>query len=85
MQDDATPTDTKPSQKRLKRGTPEDADTAQEPERRVRPRETPVGAGAAPTPWRAMSLRSCAPVMASRALSAGGGVGDRCRFRGRGD
>ena len=47
MQDDATPTDTTPSQKRLKRETPEDAGTAQEPERRVRPRETPVGEGAA--------------------------------------
>ena len=44
MQDDATPTDTKTSQKRE---TPEDAATAQEPERRVRPRETPVGAGRA--------------------------------------
>ena len=30
--------------------TPEDADAAQEPERRVRPRETPVGAGAAAAP-----------------------------------
>jgi len=50
MQDDATPTDTTPSQKRE---TPEDADTghtAQEPERRVRPRETPVGKGAAAAP-----------------------------------
>ena len=50
MQDDATPTDTTPSQKRLKRETPEDAGTAQEPERRVRPRETPVGEGAAAAP-----------------------------------
>ena len=47
MQDDATPTDTTPSQKRE---TPEDAGAAQEPERRVRPRETPVGAGAAAAP-----------------------------------
>ena len=47
MQDDATPTDTAPSQKR---DTPEDAGTAQEPERRVRPRETPVGAPAAAAP-----------------------------------
>ena len=47
MQDDATPTDTTPSQKRE---TPEDAGTAQEPERRVRPRETPVGEGAAAAP-----------------------------------
>ena len=30
--------------------TPEDANAAQEPERRVRPRETPVGAGAAAAP-----------------------------------
>ena len=30
--------------------TPEDADAAQEPERRVRPREMPVGAGAAAAP-----------------------------------
>ena len=50
MQDDATTTGTTPSQKRE---TPEDADTghtAQEPERRVRPRETPVGAPAAAAP-----------------------------------
>ena len=44
MQDNATPTDTKPTQKRE---TPEDADTAQGPERRVWPRETPVDAGRA--------------------------------------
>ena len=47
MQDEAKPTDTAPSQKR---DTPEDADTAQEPERRVRPRETPVGPAAAAAP-----------------------------------
>jgi len=44
---DGDATDTARSQKRE---TPEDADTAQEPERRVRPRETPVGAGAAAAP-----------------------------------
>ena len=44
---DGDPTDTARSQKRE---TPEDADTAQEPERRVRPRETPVGAASAAAP-----------------------------------
>ena len=48
MQDEAKPTDTARSP--AKRDTPEDADTAQEPERRVRPRETPVGEGAAAAP-----------------------------------
>ena len=47
MQDDDAKTDSARSQKRE---TPEDADTAQEPERRVRPRETPVGAAAAAAP-----------------------------------
>ena len=44
---DGDATDTARSQKRE---TPEDTDPAQEPERRVRPRETPVGAGAAAAP-----------------------------------
>ena len=47
MQDDDAKTDSARSQKRE---TPEDADTAQEPERRVRPRETPVGAASAAAP-----------------------------------
>ena len=60
MQDEAKPTDTAPSQKR---DTPEDADTghtAQEPERRVRPRETPVGpaAAAAPEPEEGASAKA---------------------------
>ena len=44
---DGDATDTARSQKRE---TPEDTDTAQEPERRVRPRETPVGAASAAAP-----------------------------------
>ena len=57
MQDDDAKTDSARSQKRE---TPEDADTAQEPERRVRPRETPVGpaAAAAPEPEEGASAKA---------------------------